>query len=126
MVWCPHYVRECPDSETLENIAFLLLHDPELDHQVLHEHADCILILIDKRNDDISMFHRRFNKVLVSGFDKSVILDEHILNLPASLRDIALDYRVRAKVNLLLRARRISSGVNTKILRSIKRLNRSS
>ena len=126
MVRCPHYVRECPDSETLENIAFLLLHDPELDHQVLHEHADCILILIDERNDDISMFHRGFNKVLVSGFDKSVILDEHILNLPASLRDIALDYRVRAKVNLLLRARRISSGVNTKILRSIKRLNRSS
>jgi hypothetical protein len=89
MVRCPHYVRECPYSETLKNIAFLLLHDPELDHQVLHEHADCIFILIDERNDDIGMFHRRFNKVLVSRFDKSVVLDEHILNLSASLSDIA-------------------------------------
>jgi hypothetical protein len=35
------------------------------------------------------MFHRRFDKVLVSRFDKSVVLDEHILNLSASLSDIA-------------------------------------
>lgn len=75
MVRGSHYVRECPNSQTLQNISFLLLHNPELDHQVLDEHADCILIFVDEGNDDVCMFHGWFDKVLVCRFDEAVVLD---------------------------------------------------
>ena len=66
----------------MKNIAYLLLHDPEFN-----------FVLVNEWNDDISMFHCRFYKVIVRGLDETVVLHEHIFDSSTSLSDVALNYK---------------------------------
>ena len=86
-------VRESSHAVAALKVAFLLVHNLHFDLQVLHKHADRILIRVTKRNNYIGVFHGRLDEVVVCWLNEAVVLHEYVDDGATAIGDVSLNYK---------------------------------
>ena len=62
-----------------------------LDFEVLDEHVHSLVVLLAERDDDVRVFHRRPDEVVVGRLHESVVLSKHVHDGAPTVGDVSLD-----------------------------------
>ena len=68
-----------------------LVKHSHLDFKVLHQHWNCVFILLVEWHDYIGVFHCGLYELIVSRLDKTIVLFKNINNSSTSFRNITLN-----------------------------------